>query len=83
MRLEYIGLSDLNGSLVALEGVSGVSYDELAELTMYDGSRRYGRVILIEGDRAVLQVFEGTRGISLENTRTHFSGKPMDIALSH
>ena len=82
MRLEYIGLSDLNGSLVALEGVSGVSYDELAELTMYDGSRRYGRVILIEGDRAVLQVFEGTRGISLENTRTHFSGKPMDIALS-
>lgn len=82
MRLEYTGLSDLNGSLVALEGVSGVSYDELAELTMYDGSRRYGRVILIEGDKAVLQVFEGTRGISLENTRTHFTGKPMDIALS-
>ena len=82
MRLEYTGLSDLNGSLVALEGVSGVAFDELAELTLYDGSRRYGRVILIEGDRAVLQVFEGTRGISLENTRTHFTGKPMDIALS-
>ena len=82
MRLEYTGLSDLNGSLVALEGVSGVSYDELAELVMEDGSRRYGRVILIEGDKAVLQVFEGTRGISLENTSTHFTGKPMDIALS-
>ena len=82
MRLEYTGLSDLNGSLVALEGVSGVAYDELAELTMSDGSHRYGRVILIEGDRAVLQVFEGTRGISLENTRTHFTGRPMDIALS-
>ena len=82
MRLEYTGLSDLNGSLVALQGVSGVSYDELAELTMYDGTHRYGRVILIEGDRAVLQVFEGTRGISLENTRTHFTGRPMDIALS-
>ena len=82
MRLEYTGLSDLNGSLVALEGVSGVSYDELAALTMADGSTRYGRVILIEGDRAVLQVFEGTRGMSLENTRTHFTGKPMDIALS-
>lgn len=82
MRLEYTGLADLNGSLVALEGVSGVSYDELAELTMEDGSHRYGRVILIEGDRAVLQVFEGTRGISLENTTTHFTGKPMDIALS-
>lgn len=59
-----------------------MAYDELAELTMDDGSRRYGRVILIEGDRAVLQVFEGTRGISLENVRTHFTGKPMDIALS-
>ncbi len=82
MRLEYTGLSDLNGSLVALKGVSGVSYDELAELTLEDGSRRFGRVILIEGDRAVLQVFEGTRGISLENTRTHFTGQPMDIALS-
>ena len=82
MRLEYTGLADLNGSLVALEGVSGVSYDELAELTLEDGSHRYGRVILIEGDRAVLQVFEGTRGISLENTTTHFTGKPMDIALS-
>ena len=82
MRVEYTGLSDLSGSLVAVQGVSGVAYDELAELTMDDGSRRYGRVILIEGDRAVLQVFEGTRGISLENVRTHFTGKPMDIALS-
>lgn len=82
MRLEYTGLADLNGSLVALEGVSGVSYDELAELTLEDGSHRYGRVILLEGDKAVLQVFEGTRGISLENTTTHFTGKPMDIALS-
>lgn len=82
MRLEYTGLSDLSGSLVAVQGVSGVAYDELAELTMDDGSSRYGRVILIEGDRAVLQVFEGTRGISLENVRTHFTGKPMDIALS-
>lgn len=82
MRLEYTGLSNLNGSLVALEGVSGVSYDEMAELVMEDGSHRYGRVILIEGDRAVLQVFEGTKGISLENTSTHFTGRPMDMALS-
>ena len=82
MRLEYIGLSELSGSLVALQGVSGVAYDEMAELTLDDGERRYGRVILIDGDRAVLQVFEGTRGISLENARTHFTGKPMDIALS-
>ena len=82
MRLEYIGLSELSGSLIALTGVEGVSYDEMAEITLAGGERRYGRVILIDGDRVVLQVFEGTRGISLENARTHFTGRPMDIALS-
>ena len=82
MRLEYIGLSELSGSLIALEGVHGVSYDEMAEVTLESGERRYGRVILIDGDRVILQVFEGTRGISLENARTHFTGKSMDIALS-
>ena len=82
MRTEYIGLSDLSGSLIALQGVEGVSYDEMAEITLDNGQRRYGRVILIDGDRVVLQVFEGTRGISLENARTHFTGRPMDIALS-
>ena len=82
MRLEYIGLSELSGSLIALRGVKDVAYDEMAEITLENGERRYGRVILIDGDRVVLQVFEGTRGISLENARTHFTGKPMDIALS-
>ena len=80
MRLEYIGLSELSGSLIALEGVKDVAYDEMAEVTLENGERRYGRVILI--DRVVLQVFEGTRGISLENASTHFTGKSMDIALS-
>ena len=82
MRLEYIGLSELSGSLIALEGVKDVAYDEMAEVTLENGERRYGRVILIDGDRVVLQAFEGTRGISLENASTHFTGKSMDIALS-
>ena len=82
MRMEYIGLSELSGSLIALEGVSGVSYDEMAEVTLDSGERRYGRVILIDGDMVILQVFEGTKGISLENARTHFTGKPMELALS-
>ena len=82
MRLEYIGLSELSGSLIALEGVKGVGYDEMAEITLDNGERRSGRVILVDGDRVVLQVFEGAKGISLENARTHFIGKPMDIALS-
>ena len=82
MKLEYIGLSQLSGSLIVLEGVKGVAYDEMAEVTLDSGERRYGRVILIDGDRVVLQVFEGAKGISLENARTHFTGKSMDIALS-
>ena len=82
MKLEYIGLSELSGSLIVLEGVRGAAYDEMAEITLDSGEQRWGRVILIDGDRVVLQVFEGARGISLENARTHFTGKPMDIALS-
>ncbi|HWS42812.1 MAG TPA: V-type ATP synthase subunit B [Pseudoflavonifractor sp.] len=82
MRMEYIGLSELSGSLIALEGVTGVSYDEMAEITLDSGERRYGRVILIDGDKVILQVFEGTKGISLENARTHFTGRPMELSLS-
>ena len=82
MKLEYVNLSELSGPLAVLEGVSGVAYDEMAELVLPGGEKRYGRVILLDGDKAVLQIFEGTRGISLENCRTHFTGKPMDIALS-
>ena len=82
MRLEHIGLNELSGPLLTLTDVKGVSFDELAEITLSNGERRYGRVILIDGDRAVLQTFEGTRGVSLENASIHFTGRPMDIALS-
>ena len=82
MSLQYVGLKDINGPLVALEGVSGVAYDEIARLRLNDGTERIGRVVELEGDKAILQVFEGTNGISLENTRTIFSGKPLEIPLA-
>lgn len=72
----------MQGSLIALEGVTGVTYDELAEITLSSGERRFGRVIKIEGDRAVLQVFEGTSGIDMEHVNTHFTGKPITLPLS-
>jgi len=65
LRIEYTGLSEIQGSLVALEGVSGVTYDELAEITLNNGERRYGRIIKIDGDKVVLQVFEGTDGVDM------------------
>lgn len=82
IRVEYTGLSEINGSLVALEGVTGVAYDEMAELTLDDGSRRTGRVILIDGDRVVLQVFEGTDGIAMNGVNTCFTGEPLKLPLS-
>lgn len=82
MSLQYVGLKDINGPLVALEGVTGVAYDEIARIRLNNGTERIGRVVELEGDRAILQVFEGTNGISLENTRTIFSGKPLEIPLA-
>ena len=82
MKIQYSGLTDINGPLVCLEGVDGVAYDEIASLQLVDGSKRLGRVVQMEGDKVILQVFEGTSGLSLENTRTEFHGKPLEIPLS-
>ncbi len=82
MSLQYMGLKDINGPLVALEGVSGVAFDEIASIHLDNGTERIGRVVEMQGDRVILQVFEGTNGISLNNTRTIFSGKPLEIPLA-
>ncbi|MDR0326085.1 MAG: V-type ATP synthase subunit B [Oscillospiraceae bacterium] len=82
MRIDYIGLSEVSGPLITLDHVSGVGYDEMCEITFSSGKRRTGRVIMLEGERAVVQVFEGTHGISLENVSTRFTGKPMSLPLS-
>ena len=80
--IQYAGLSEINGPLVCLEGAKGVSYDEIAEIKLEDGPTRLGRVVEMQGDKVVLQVFEGTNGISLTNTKISFTGKPLEIPLS-
>ncbi len=82
MTLKYIGLSQINGPLVVLEGVRNISFDEIAVIRLDDGTRRFARVVEIDSDKAVLQVFEGTNGLSLTNTETQFSGRPMELGLS-
>ncbi len=77
-----MGLKDVNGPLIALEGVHGAAYDEIAKICLDDGTVRVGRVVQLDGDRVMLQVFEGTNGISLTNTKTIFSGKPLEIPLA-
>ena len=82
MRIEYTGLSEIKGSLVALEGVTDAFYDEMAEITLPGGERRHGRVIIIDGDRVVLEVFEGTVGMDMDSAATQFVGRPITLPLS-
>lgn len=82
MSIQYIGLSEINGPLVALDHVKGVGYDEIANIRLSDGTERVGRIVEISGEKAIFQVFEGTKGLSLTNTKTSFTGKPMELALS-
>ena len=82
MSLQYLGLDEINGPLVFLDHVEGVGYEEMVEIRCKDGSSRMGRVVQLEGSRAAIQVFEGTNGLSLTNTRTRFEGKPMELPLS-
>ena len=82
MAIEYLGLSEINGPLVVLEGIRDASYDEIVEFRVDDGSRKLGRIVEIYEDKAVIQVFEGTENMSLMNTHTRLSGRPMEIDLS-
>ncbi|BCJ96934.1 V-type ATP synthase subunit B [Anaerocolumna cellulosilytica] len=81
MAIEYLGLSEINGPLVALEGVRGASYDEIVELSV-EGKKKLGRIVEIYDDKAVIQVFQGTEEMSLNNTHTKLTGHPMEISLS-
>ena len=82
MAIEYLGLSEINGPLVALEGVQGAAYDEIVEMTVGGTEKKMGRIIEIYGDKAVIQVFEGTEGMALRNTHTRLTGHPMEIGVS-
>lgn len=82
MIIDYMGVKEISGPLVVLDDVDGVSFEEMVELRFEDGSYRQGRVVQIEGKRIVIQVFEGTRSISLVNTRTRLKGHSMQVPLS-
>ncbi len=82
MILDYIGVKEINGSLIVLDDVEDASFEEVVDIRMDDGTMRQGRIVQMEGKRVVIQVFEGTRGISLQNTRTRLLGHPMEMPLS-
>lgn len=91
MAIEYLGLSEINGPLVVLEGVEGAFYDEIVEFSVKEDTngtsdttagKKLGRIVEINEDKAVIQVFESTAEMSLLNTHTKLTGHPMEIGLS-
>lgn len=82
MAIEYLGLSEINGPLIVLEDVQDASFEEIVEITVEGTEKKLGRIVEIYEDKAVIQVFESTENMSLQNTRTRLTGHPMEIALS-
>ncbi|MDL2292933.1 V-type ATP synthase subunit B [Acholeplasma sp. OttesenSCG-928-E16] len=82
MNVVYSGLSAISGPLIFIENAENVSYDEMVEIRLNNNLKRYGRVVEVSKDRVAIQVFEGTTGISLKNTKTRFLGHSMEVSLS-
>jgi V/A-type H+-transporting ATPase subunit B len=81
-RLEYTGVSRISGPIIIVENVRNVGYDELVEVITPAGETRLGKVLRVTKKIAVVQVFEGTTGLSLSETRIRFLGKTLEIPVS-
>ena len=79
---EYQTVSELTGPLIMVENTTSVMYDELVEIQLGNGDLRRGRVLEIESDRALVQVFEGTSGIDIDSTKVRFLGKVLTIPVA-
>ncbi len=82
MILDYVGVKEINGSLIVLDDVDNASNEEMVDIRLENGTYRHGRIVQIEGKRVVIQVFEGTNSISLDNTRTRLKAHPMELSLA-
>ena len=82
MLKEYKSVTEVVGPLMTVEGVEGAAYEELVDIELQTGEKRRGRVIEIEGDKAMVQIFEGSSGINLMDTSVRFLGKPLELGVS-
>ncbi|HTZ91746.1 MAG TPA: V-type ATP synthase subunit B [Streptosporangiaceae bacterium] len=78
-RPEYTDIAELRGPLLVVRGVSGVGWDEFATIRAGSGSERHGLVLEVDRELAVVQVLEGTAGLSTTDTRVGFSGSPLRV----
>ncbi|MCK5548091.1 MAG: V-type ATP synthase subunit B [Thermoplasmata archaeon] len=79
---EYVGIAEVSGPLIVVDGVSGVGYNEMVEVIDSSGAVRLGLVLECDTTRAVVQVFAGTENLSLPKTHVRFKGKPLEIPVS-
>ncbi|KAJ8901224.1 hypothetical protein NDN08_007073 [Rhodosorus marinus] len=81
-RVDYRTVAAVNGPLVILDKVKSPRYAEIVNVTLGDGTRRRGQVLEVNGDKAVVQIFEGTTGIDNKNTHCEFSGEILKTPVS-
>ncbi len=74
MLKEYKTTTEVTGPLLIVEGVEGVGFDELVEVELANGEQRRGKVLEVSDDKAVIQMFEGTSGINVPETKVRFHG---------
>ena len=79
---EYRTIHEVSGPLMVVEQVEGVTYDELGEIELSDGSVRRCQVLEVSGDTAVVQLFDSSAGINLRDSKVRFLGHPLQLAVS-
>lgn len=82
MLKEYKTIREIVGPLMLVEGVEGVKYDELVEIAARDGSVRLGKVLEIDGDKAMVQLFESSQGIQMSTSKARFLGRSLELGVS-
>ena len=82
MRKEYRTIREVVGPLMMVEDVQGVKYDELVEIEQANGEIRHGRVLELNQDKALLQLFEGSQGLRISDAKARFLGKPIELSVA-
>lgn len=82
MPKEYRTIKEISGPLMLIEGVEGVTYDELGEIELVDGEVRRCKVLEVDGTNALVQLFDASTGINLSNSKVRFLGRSMELGVS-
>lgn len=82
MPKEYRTIQEVAGPLMLVQGVENVTYDELGEIELANGEKRRCKVLEVDGNTALLQLFENAAGINLSNSKVRFLGRTMELGVS-